>query len=131
MLRILTIFCIRIPCDDTNFYTNLICLKMESLLDNSNVQRSVFVCFNNTQKSHHLQNQMIKSWKFFFDCFCLVWKLILTAQRRRGMMMLTNIAGIHSELCCQLLNTRHTTFYIICQQKKIIAKTLRIIEFYG
>lgn len=32
--------------------------------------------------------------------------------------MLTNNAGIHSVLCCQLLNTRHTTFYIVCQQKK-------------
>lgn len=61
---------------------------------------------------------MIKSWKFFFDCFCLVWMLILTAQGRRGMMMLTNIAGIHAVLCCQLLNSRHKTFYIICQQKK-------------
>lgn len=42
--------------DDTNLNTNLICLKMEPLLVNSNVQRSVFVCLNNTQKSHHLQN---------------------------------------------------------------------------
>lgn len=125
MLRILTIFCIRIPCDDTNFYTNLICLKMESLLDNSNY-KEVCLCALTTHRRVIIFKieWLIKSWKFFFDCFCLVWKLILTAQRRRGMMMLTNIAGIHSVLCCQLLNTRHTTFYIICQQKKNNCKDL-------